>query len=114
MSSNNSSHAPLSFDHSLLIPEEPSLDFQSLARTLNFNLPLKLDKLNYVNWKAQVISSLSASTLLAIIYCKSWHPWTVLPQVPLHLIQIYMPTPLLSIPFQLLINMLLMIMFFIP
>ncbi|KAL5827880.1 hypothetical protein ACOSQ3_019731 [Xanthoceras sorbifolium] len=73
MSSNNSSHAPLSFDHSLLIPEEPSLDFQSLARTLNFNLPLKLDKSNYVNWKAQ---SLSASTLLAIIYCKSWHPWT--------------------------------------
>ncbi|KAL5763171.1 hypothetical protein ACOSP7_019435 [Xanthoceras sorbifolium] len=56
MSSSNSSHAPLSFDHSLLIPEEPSLDFQSLARTLNFNLPLKLDKSNYVNWKAQVIS----------------------------------------------------------
>ncbi|KAL5768465.1 hypothetical protein ACOSP7_015011 [Xanthoceras sorbifolium] len=44
MSSSTSS--PLTFD--------PSLDFQSLARTLNFNLPFKLDKTNYVNWKAQL------------------------------------------------------------
>ncbi|KAL5775688.1 hypothetical protein ACOSP7_013245 [Xanthoceras sorbifolium] len=45
---------PFSFDPSLLIFDEPSLDFHTLAQTLNFNLPLKLDKINYVNWKAQL------------------------------------------------------------
>ncbi|KAL5776087.1 hypothetical protein ACOSP7_009013 [Xanthoceras sorbifolium] len=60
MSSSTSS--PFAFDPSLLIPEEPSVDFPSLTRTLNFNLPLKLDKTNYVNWKAQLD-----------VVCFTWH-----------------------------------------
>ncbi|KAL5810529.1 hypothetical protein ACOSQ4_027097 [Xanthoceras sorbifolium] len=69
----------LAFDPSLLLPEEPSLDFQSLVRTFNFNLPLKLDKTNYVNWKAEVISVLEISrsvvALLALVNCFSRHSW---------------------------------------
>ncbi|KAL5835605.1 hypothetical protein ACOSQ3_015163 [Xanthoceras sorbifolium] len=68
MSSSTSS--PLTFD--------PSLDFQSLARTLNFNLPFKLDKTNYVNWKAQLNPAFSFwkrvnPALLALVNCFSSH-----------------------------------------
>ncbi|KAL5743934.1 hypothetical protein ACOSP7_026798 [Xanthoceras sorbifolium] len=68
----SSSTSSLAFDPSLLLPEEPSLDFQSLVRTFNFNLPLKLDKTNYVNWKAEVISVVA---LLALVNCFSRHSW---------------------------------------
>ncbi|KAL5736126.1 hypothetical protein ACOSQ2_030914 [Xanthoceras sorbifolium] len=74
MSSSTSS--PFAFGPSRLIPEEPSLDFQSLAKTLNFNLPLKLDKLNYVNWKAFKFF-LSTTTLLAIVHCFTYNGMAV-------------------------------------
>ncbi|KAL5752911.1 hypothetical protein ACOSQ2_023418 [Xanthoceras sorbifolium] len=73
MSSSISS--PQAFDSSLLIPEGPSLDFQSLARTLNFNLPLKLNKINYVNWKAQ---SRSTATFFALINYLSKYSWSII------------------------------------
>jgi len=40
-----------------------TMDFQPLPKTLNFNLPIKLDKLNYVNWKAQVSAAIRALEL---------------------------------------------------
>ncbi|KAL5788342.1 hypothetical protein ACOSP7_005291 [Xanthoceras sorbifolium] len=44
-----------------------SMDFQCLAKTLNFNLPIKLDKTNYVNWKAQVTAAIKAFELEEMI-----------------------------------------------
>ena len=40
-----------------------SLDFTSLAKTLNFNLPMKLDRNNFINWKAQVSAAIRALEL---------------------------------------------------
>lgn len=39
------------------------MDFQSLAKTLNFKLPIKLEKHNYFNWKAQVLVTVRALEL---------------------------------------------------
>ncbi|KAL5854653.1 hypothetical protein ACOSQ4_004455 [Xanthoceras sorbifolium] len=40
-----------------------SPDFSSLAKTLNSNLPLKLDKTNYIYWKTQVMPAIRALDL---------------------------------------------------
>ncbi|KAL5789768.1 hypothetical protein ACOSQ2_004656 [Xanthoceras sorbifolium] len=41
-----------------------SPDFSSLAKTLNSNLPLKLDKTNYIYWKTQVMPAIPDQILL--------------------------------------------------
>ncbi|KAL5810166.1 hypothetical protein ACOSQ4_026734 [Xanthoceras sorbifolium] len=38
-------------------------EFNSIAKTLNFNLPVKLDRDNYVHWKAQVLPAIQAYEL---------------------------------------------------
>ncbi|KAL5854638.1 hypothetical protein ACOSQ4_004440 [Xanthoceras sorbifolium] len=40
-----------------------SIDYSSLAKTLNSNLPLKLDKTNYIYWKTQVLPAIRALDL---------------------------------------------------
>ncbi|KAL5834691.1 hypothetical protein ACOSQ4_014188 [Xanthoceras sorbifolium] len=64
-----STSSPQAFDPSLLLPEEPSQHFQSLARILNFNLPLKLEKTNY---------SILAATLLALVNCFINYSWSII------------------------------------
>ncbi|KAL5832250.1 hypothetical protein ACOSQ4_017604 [Xanthoceras sorbifolium] len=49
-----------------------SLDFPSLAKTLNFNIcwdlcPKKLDNSNYIYWKAQILSAIQALELEDLI-----------------------------------------------
>ncbi|KAL5812488.1 hypothetical protein ACOSQ3_027438 [Xanthoceras sorbifolium] len=35
--------------------QSPTMDFGSLAKTLHFNLPIKLDEDNYIYWKTQIV-----------------------------------------------------------
>ncbi|KAL5825256.1 hypothetical protein ACOSQ3_021319 [Xanthoceras sorbifolium] len=37
-----------------------SMDFGSLAKTLHFNLPIKLDESNYIYWKTQILPAVNA------------------------------------------------------
>lgn len=39
------------------------LELSSLARALNFNLPIKLDKTNFINKRAQVLAAIRALEL---------------------------------------------------
>ncbi|KAL5798917.1 hypothetical protein ACOSQ2_003737 [Xanthoceras sorbifolium] len=41
----------------------PPVEFSSLAQMVNFNLPLTLDKDNYIHWKAQVLPVIQAFEL---------------------------------------------------
>ncbi|KAL5766650.1 hypothetical protein ACOSP7_017267 [Xanthoceras sorbifolium] len=41
----------------------PTMDFPSLAKTLHFNLYIKLDEENYIYWKTQVLSTINAFDL---------------------------------------------------
>ncbi|KAK2651320.1 hypothetical protein Ddye_018809 [Dipteronia dyeriana] len=79
----NSSQPCLSFfdqDHntqeSISSPQTPNLEqsqgsqevaeaieFLSLTKRLNYNLPIKLGRSNYIYWKAQVLSSVQALDL---------------------------------------------------
>ncbi|KAL5768050.1 hypothetical protein ACOSQ2_014833 [Xanthoceras sorbifolium] len=36
------------------------MDFSSLAKTLHFNLPIKLDESNYIYWKTQILPAINA------------------------------------------------------
>ncbi|KAL5751992.1 hypothetical protein ACOSP7_022164 [Xanthoceras sorbifolium] len=40
-----------------------SIDYSPLAKTLNSNIPMKIDKTNYVYWKTQVMSAMKALDL---------------------------------------------------
>ncbi|KAL5790215.1 hypothetical protein ACOSQ2_005103 [Xanthoceras sorbifolium] len=40
--------------------QSSSMDFCSLAKTLHFNLPIKLDESNYIYWKTQIIPAVNA------------------------------------------------------
>ncbi|KAL5751976.1 hypothetical protein ACOSP7_022144 [Xanthoceras sorbifolium] len=39
------------------------LVFSSMSKSLNFNLPVKLNKDNYISWKAQVLPAIHALEL---------------------------------------------------
>ncbi|KAL5819164.1 hypothetical protein ACOSQ4_023006 [Xanthoceras sorbifolium] len=39
------------------------MDFSSLAKTLHFNLPIKLDESNYIYWKTQILPAINALDL---------------------------------------------------
>lgn len=39
------------------------LDFPALAKSLNFDIPIKLDRKNFVNWRAQALSAIRALEL---------------------------------------------------
>ncbi|KAL5842008.1 hypothetical protein ACOSQ3_012611 [Xanthoceras sorbifolium] len=43
--------------------QSSSMDFGSLAKTLHFNLPIKLDESNYIYWKIQIIPVVNALDL---------------------------------------------------
>ncbi|KAL5846290.1 hypothetical protein ACOSQ3_009814 [Xanthoceras sorbifolium] len=43
--------------------QSSTMDFSSLAKTLHFNLPIKLDKDNYIYWKIQILSAVNALDL---------------------------------------------------
>ncbi|KAL5825103.1 hypothetical protein ACOSQ3_021166 [Xanthoceras sorbifolium] len=38
-------------------------EFNAIAKTLNFNPPVKLDRDNYIHWKAQVLPAIQAYEL---------------------------------------------------
>ncbi|KAL5836917.1 hypothetical protein ACOSQ3_014086 [Xanthoceras sorbifolium] len=40
-----------------------SSDFAALAKSINFNIPVKLDRENYVYWKAQMLPTIEAFEL---------------------------------------------------
>ncbi|KAK2639938.1 hypothetical protein Ddye_027733 [Dipteronia dyeriana] len=44
-----------------------SIDFLSLAKTLNFNVHIKLDKNNYIYWKTQILQAIHALDLEGFI-----------------------------------------------
>ncbi|KAL5774750.1 hypothetical protein ACOSP7_012307 [Xanthoceras sorbifolium] len=44
-----------------------SMDFGSLAKTLHFNLPIKLDESNYIYWKTQILPAVNALDLESFI-----------------------------------------------
>ncbi|KAL5740662.1 hypothetical protein ACOSQ2_029842 [Xanthoceras sorbifolium] len=46
---------------------EVSLDFSSIAKSLNFNLPVKLNRVNYIHWKALVLPAIRAMELEGFI-----------------------------------------------
>ncbi|KAL5813122.1 hypothetical protein ACOSQ3_028072 [Xanthoceras sorbifolium] len=43
------------------------MDFSSLAKTLHFNLPIKLDESNYIYWKTQILPAINALDLESFI-----------------------------------------------
>ncbi|KAL5734368.1 hypothetical protein ACOSP7_032229 [Xanthoceras sorbifolium] len=43
--------------------QSSSMDFGSLAKTLHFNLPIKLDENNYIHWKTQILLAVNALDL---------------------------------------------------
>ncbi|KAL5753587.1 hypothetical protein ACOSP7_021807 [Xanthoceras sorbifolium] len=43
--------------------QSSSMDFGSLAKTLHFNLPIKLDENNYIYWKTQILPAVNALDL---------------------------------------------------
>ncbi|KAL5764982.1 hypothetical protein ACOSP7_017287 [Xanthoceras sorbifolium] len=45
----------------------PPIEFFSLARIVNFNLPVKLDRDNYIHWKVQVLPTIQAFELDAFV-----------------------------------------------
>ncbi|KAL5743736.1 hypothetical protein ACOSQ2_026852 [Xanthoceras sorbifolium] len=49
-------------------------DYSSLAKTLNFNLPLKLDKTNYIYWKTQVLLAIRSVDLEDYISTSAFVP----------------------------------------
>ncbi|KAK2643431.1 hypothetical protein Ddye_025194 [Dipteronia dyeriana] len=53
-------------------PFSPSMDFSSLAKILNFNVPIKLDKSRYIYWRTQILPAIHALDLEDFIsYSKS-------------------------------------------
>ena len=51
------------------ISSSPSfgMDFPNLAKTLNFNVPIKLDKNNFIYWKTQILPAIHALDLEGFI-----------------------------------------------
>ncbi|KAL5763236.1 hypothetical protein ACOSP7_019500 [Xanthoceras sorbifolium] len=47
--------------------QSSSMDFGSLAKTLHFNLPIKLDEINYIYWKTQILPAVNALDLVNFI-----------------------------------------------
>ncbi|KAL5840729.1 hypothetical protein ACOSQ4_013337 [Xanthoceras sorbifolium] len=43
--------------------QSSSMDFGSLAKTLHFNLLIKLDENNYIYWKTQILPTVNALDL---------------------------------------------------
>ncbi|KAL5803006.1 hypothetical protein ACOSQ4_031311 [Xanthoceras sorbifolium] len=43
--------------------QSPAMDFGSLAKTLHFNLPIKLDEDNYIYWNTQILTAINALDL---------------------------------------------------
>ncbi|KAL5855592.1 hypothetical protein ACOSQ4_005394 [Xanthoceras sorbifolium] len=70
-----------------------SMDFQCLAKTLNFNLPIKLDKTNYVNWKAQVTAAIKAFELEEMISSSHQPPNQFIEELDDEGVKILKPNP---------------------
>ncbi|KAL5778756.1 hypothetical protein ACOSQ2_009493 [Xanthoceras sorbifolium] len=51
-----------------------STDYSTLAKTLKSNMPIKLDKTNYIYWKTQVMPAVRALDLEDYIYSSSVVP----------------------------------------
>ena len=52
---------------SSLSSQSSRLDFQSLAKTLTLNLPIKLDRNNFVYWRALILPAIRALELEGFI-----------------------------------------------
>ncbi|KAL5822841.1 hypothetical protein ACOSQ4_020741 [Xanthoceras sorbifolium] len=70
-----------------------SMDFQCLAKTLNFNLPIKLDKTNHVNWKAQVTATIRAFELEEMISSSHQPPNQFIEELDDERVKILKPNP---------------------
>ncbi|KAL5781624.1 hypothetical protein ACOSP7_006653 [Xanthoceras sorbifolium] len=61
MDSNSSTTSSVQSADQMVTPS--STDYAALAKSINFNIPTKLDRENYVYWKAQVLPAIEAFKL---------------------------------------------------
>ncbi|KAL5845953.1 hypothetical protein ACOSQ3_009477 [Xanthoceras sorbifolium] len=61
------------------------IDYSSLVKTLNSNIPMKLDKTNYIYWKTQVMPAIRALDLKDYISSSSVVPEAYYIEVHTHL-----------------------------
>ncbi|KAL5855466.1 hypothetical protein ACOSQ4_005268 [Xanthoceras sorbifolium] len=66
MENDSSGSTSLRDENRMITPS--STDFAVLAKSINFNIPIKLDRDNYIHWKAQVLPAFEAFELDDLIY----------------------------------------------
>ncbi|KAL5825811.1 hypothetical protein ACOSQ3_021874 [Xanthoceras sorbifolium] len=66
MATNSSTASSMRTEDQMITPL--STDFAALAKSINFNIPVKLYRDNYVYWKAQVLPAIEAFELDDFIF----------------------------------------------